>query len=75
MSDFDFHNLFVLDLANNHQGDIKHARNIIKKYSNVIKKSSLKATIKFQFRQLDTFIHPKYDKFPKNTKELNRFLK
>ncbi len=72
MSDFDFNNLFVLDLANNHQGDIKHARNIIKKYSNVIKKSSLKATIKFQFRQLDTFIHPKYDKFPKN-KHIDRF--
>ena len=42
MSDFDFKNLFVLDMANNHQGNIKHAKNIVKEYSEVIKNSTLK---------------------------------
>jgi len=28
--DFDFQNLFVLDLANNHQGDVAHGRNVIR---------------------------------------------
>lgn len=26
---FSFENLFVYDLANNHQGDLAHARNIV----------------------------------------------
>ena len=72
MTDFDFKNLFVLDMANNHQGNIKHAKNIVKEYSEVIKKFNLKATIKFQFRQLETFIHPKYEDFSQN-KHIDRF--
>ena len=33
-----FKNLFVLDLANNHFGDLKHAKKIIKEFSKVVKK-------------------------------------
>ena len=67
-----FNNLFILDLANNHQGDIQHAKVIISKFSETIKKFSLNATIKFQFRQLETFIHPEFEKYKFN-KHLSRF--
>ncbi len=58
--DFDFQDLFVLDLANNHQGSVDHGLNIIQSMAEVVKKHSVKAAIKFQFRQLDTFIHPSH---------------
>ena len=52
-----FNNLFVLDLANNHFGDLKHAKKIIDKFSIIIKKFKINACIKFQFRDLETYIH------------------
>ncbi len=52
-----FSDLFILDLANNHQGDVGHAKTIIKEISEVAKKYKVKAAIKFQFRNLGTFIH------------------
>ena len=62
---FNFNNLIVLDLANNHQGDMDHAKMII---DNV---SSLKDTykienlaIKFQFRDLPDFISKTEQKRP-----------
>ena len=69
---FDFENLFVFDLANNHQGDLDHGIKIIKKLIEISKKKKIKAAIKFQFRQLDTFIHPNY-KNNKDIKHLDRF--
>jgi N-acetylneuraminate synthase len=57
-SHFDFRDLFVLDLANNHQGDVEHGKRIIQSMSDVCHKRGVRAAIKFQFRQLDTFIHP-----------------
>ena len=54
---FDFHNLFVLDLANNHQGSVDHGKTIIERCANVVAKHSVRAAVKFQFRDLDTFIH------------------
>ena len=52
-----FKDLYVLDLANNHFGDLKHAKKIIKDFALVAKKNKVKATIKFQLRDYDTFIH------------------
>ncbi len=68
-----FKNLFILDMANNHQGDVNHGLNIINSYSKISNEHKIKAAIKFQFRQLDTFIHPDYKKFSKN-KHIGRFL-
>ena len=67
-----FENLFVLDLANNHFGDVKHAAKVINHFSKVIKKKKLKATIKFQFRNLEKFIHPNY--INSDEKYVKRFL-
>ena len=52
-----FNDLFVLDIANNHFGDENHGIDIIKQYSNIIKKYNLNITFKFQFRNLDTYLH------------------
>jgi N-acetylneuraminate synthase len=67
-----FNDLFVFDLANNHQGDLDHAINIIDQFSLIVKKKNIRAAIKFQFRNLKTFIHPNY-KNNKKIKHINRF--
>ena len=54
---FDFQNLFVFDLANNHQGDLLHGKNIISELATISKAKDIKSAIKLQFRDLDTFIH------------------
>jgi sialic acid synthase SpsE/quercetin dioxygenase-like cupin family protein len=58
MSNFDFNNLFVLDLANNHQGNVEHGLKIIHECGKMVRKHNIRAAIKFQFRQYETFIHP-----------------
>ena len=57
---FDFHDLFVLDLANNHQGSVEHGLEVIRQHANVVHKHGLRAALKFQFRDLDTLIHPSH---------------
>ena len=69
---FNFENLFVLDLANNHQGELSHGKNIINEMSHVVKKHDVRAAIKFQFRQLQTFIHPDHQ-LKSDQKHISRF--
>src|SRR5258706_1077767 len=57
---FSFENLFVYDLANNHQGDFEHAANIIREVGRVSTAAGVRGALKFQFRQLETFIHPDF---------------
>ena len=65
--------LFVLEMANNHQGDVEHGLDIISSLGQVIRSTRVNAAIKFQFRQLETFIHPDYvDR--KDLKHIPRFL-
>ena len=54
---FDFDDLFVFDLANNHQGSVEHGLKIIREVGGVANKHGVRAAFKFQFRQLDSFIH------------------
>jgi len=72
-ANFDFRNLFVLDLANNHQGSVEHGLEIIRRHAEVVRKHGVRAAIKFQFRDLDTFIHPKHAGESSN-KHIPRFL-
>ncbi len=60
MKNFNFKELFILDLANNHQGDVDHGVNIIKRLGEALEGKYIRPVIKFQFRQIDTFIHPDY---------------
>ena len=36
---FDFRNLFVLDLANNHQGSVEHGLGVIRRHAEVVRKT------------------------------------
>ena len=67
-----FKDLFILDLANNHFGDVSHAKKIIKKFAEVVKKNKVKAAIKFQLRDYETFIHRNY--INSNDRYVRRFL-
>jgi sialic acid synthase SpsE/uncharacterized RmlC-like cupin family protein len=55
-----FQNLFVFDMANNHMGDVEHGIKIIDELHRVTKAFGFQCAIKFQYRDLDTFIHPDY---------------
>ncbi len=59
-----FQNLFVFDMANNHMGDVNHGIKIINELHKVTAPFDFQFAVKFQYRDLDTFIHPDYkDKF------------
>jgi len=70
---FDFNNLFTYDLANNHQGDVKHGLRIIREIGKVNAAAGVRGAFKFQFRQLDTFIHPEF-KDRQDIKHIPRFM-
>lgn len=65
--------LFIFEMANNHQGSVEHGKNIIKECSKIAKKYKLNAAVKLQYRHLDTFIHPDF-KNNKEAKHIGRFL-
>lgn len=52
-----FEDLFVLELANNHWGDVERGKKIITDFSRIIRFNNVKAAIKLQFRDVDHFIH------------------
>ncbi len=70
---FDFRDIFVFDLANNHQGSVEHALNIIRGIGAVVRRQGVRGVFKFQFRQLDSFVHPAHQKNSDN-KHIPRFL-
>lgn len=65
--------LFVLEMANNHMGDVNHGLKIIREFAKVTKKYNFKFAFKFQFRDMDSFIHPDYKKRT-DIKYVKRFL-
>ena len=73
MYKFDFENLFILDMANNHQGSAEHGKNIIGSHSEIVNRLGLRAGIKFQFRDLPNFVHMDEQKTSSN-KHVPRFL-
>ncbi|WP_297488449.1 N-acetylneuraminate synthase family protein [Acidocella sp.] len=52
-----FDNLFVLEMANNHWGDVNRGLKIIADYAKVVRYNNVRAAMKFQFRDVDSFIH------------------
>ena len=66
-----FRNLFILDMANNHQGDLIHAKKIVNEFSKIIHKENINGVIKLQFRNLDTYIHKQF--INSNDKYVKRF--
>ena len=60
--------LFIFEMANNHMGDVEHGLKIIREVQEVCRDFSAQGgpasgwnfAFKFQYRDLDTFIHPDY---------------
>ncbi|MEG1762352.1 MAG: N-acetylneuraminate synthase family protein [Bacteroidales bacterium] len=52
-----FEGLFVLELANNHWGNLSRGLKIVNDFSQVVRFNNVKAAIKLQLRDVDTFIH------------------
>jgi sialic acid synthase SpsE/mannose-6-phosphate isomerase-like protein (cupin superfamily) len=53
-----FENLYIFEMANNHQGSVEHGLKIIQAGAALARKHGVRAAVKLQFRELDTFIHP-----------------
>jgi len=70
---FDFRGLFILEMANNHQGSVEHGKRIIDTFAALVHKAGVKGAIKFQFRNLDTIVHPSH-KQQSDNKHIPRFL-
>lgn len=68
-----FKDLFIFEMANNHQGSVEHGIKIIKSMGKIARKHNIKAAIKLQYRNLDTFIHKEYRNSTEN-KHISRFL-
>ena len=52
-----FENLFVLELANNHWGRLERGLKIVNDFAQVVKFNNVRAAIKLQLRDVDSFIH------------------
>lgn len=70
---YDFLDLFTFEMANNHQGSVDHGIAIIDEIAALAKDEGLKAAVKLQFRQLDTFVHPDYKDRP-DVPHIPRFM-
>lgn len=52
-----FEDLFVLEMTNNHLGSVERGLEIIKAFSRIVRFNNVRAAIKLQFRDVDSFIH------------------
>jgi sialic acid synthase SpsE/quercetin dioxygenase-like cupin family protein len=52
--------LFIFEMANNHMGSLEHGLNMIRAFADTARPFKFQFAFKFQFRNLDTFIHPDF---------------
>jgi sialic acid synthase SpsE len=52
-----FDDLFVLELANNHHGNLERGIKLITEFSRIVRFNNVRAAIKLQLRNVDNFIH------------------
>jgi N-acetylneuraminate synthase len=52
-----FEDLFVLEMTNNHQGKLERGIQIVHEHSRVVRFNNIRAAIKLQFRDLESFVH------------------
>ncbi len=50
--------LFVLEMANNHMGDLAHGIQVIRRFGAVCRNFPFAFAFKLQYRDLDSFVHP-----------------
>ncbi len=68
-----YDDLFIFEMANSHQGSVEHGIDIIHAMGKIARKYNIKAAVKLQYRELDTFIHPDY-KDRTDVKHIPRFM-
>ena len=68
-----FENLFIFEMANNHQGSVQHGLDIIHALGEISRKYQINAAVKLQYRDLETMIHPDYINRT-DVKHISRFL-
>ena len=51
-----FNDLFIFEMANSHQGDVEHGKDIIHEMGKIARKYNINAAVKLQYRNLDNFI-------------------
>ena len=68
-----FNDLFIFEMANNHQGSLDHGLLIIEKMAKIRDKYSINAAVKFQYRDLDSFVHEEF-KQRNDVKHIPRFM-
>lgn len=52
-----FEDLFVLEMASNHQGSLDRGLRIVSQFAKIARFNNVRTAIKLQFRDLDNFIH------------------
>ena len=52
-----FEELFVLEMTNNHLGQLQRGLDIVRQHSRIVRFNNVRAAIKLQFRDVDNFIH------------------
>ena len=65
-----FEDLFVLEMANNHWGRLDRAIKIVDDFSKVVKYNNVRASLKVQLRDVESFVHKDY-----STLAYNRYIK
>ena len=55
-----FSRLVILEMANNHLGDTAHGIELIRALKKAVDGKKFRFAVKFQYRDLDTLIHPDY---------------
>lgn len=73
MMPFDFKDLLIFEMANNHQGSVRHGLRIIEEMAKITRRYNLRTAIKLQYRDLDSFIHAHY-RSRTDLKHIPRFL-
>jgi N-acetylneuraminate synthase len=55
-----FDELFVLEMANNHWGRVERGLKIVSTFGQVVRFNNIRAAIKLQFRDVESFVHKDY---------------
>lgn len=73
MTGFALDDLVILEMANNHQGSLAHGLRIVRAMAEVVRAHDVRAAVKLQLRDLDTFIHEAH-RAGSSRKHVDRFL-
>src|SRR5258708_22370098 len=52
-----FEDLFILEMTNNHLGNLERGLEIIRQHSRIVRFNNIRGAIKLQFRDVEKFVH------------------